>query len=210
MSRIDVLRSLLLQATKGATDGLRKLPPVGRLEQKLRALAPFQAELDDAALTAAVARVASVLAASVRADGAALCVDASFDDGTRLSVRLFPLGFVCAPFGPKELSLRVEPAELVSDLRTLEVCGALASAIVHAIYRGLLPAASSADAGALVSRQDDTLVVDLRSVPALRRALGDRGRALALENIKPSALDVTVGTLRVRSSLEALEALRRR
>jgi hypothetical protein len=82
MSRIDVLRSLLLQATKGATDGLRKLPPVGRLEQKLRALAPFQAELDDAALTAAVARVASVLAASVRADGAALCVDASFDDGT--------------------------------------------------------------------------------------------------------------------------------
>jgi hypothetical protein len=73
-----------------------------------------------------------------------------------------------------------------------------------------LPAASSADAGALVSRQDDTLVVDLRSVPALRRALGDRGRALALENIKPSALDVTVGTLRVRSSLEALEALRRR
>jgi len=210
MSRGDVLRSFLLQTARGAGESLRRLPQMARVEQLLRALAPLKAQLDDAALTAAVARVPLVSAASVRADGSALCVDASFENGARLSVRMVPLGFVCAPFGPKELSLSVQPLEALDDPRAREVAGAIAAAIVHALYRGLVAPIGRSELSAFVGRHGDRLVVDLRSVPALRRALAERARAIAIENLRPSQVEVQVGALHVRATLDALEALRRK
>src|ERR1700754_1620889 len=98
MSRIDVMKSLVRSAASSA-GGLSRVWMHAPLRKRLIDLVQRRLILRDSQLTAAVARVADVSAATVSSRSGQLRVDASFRDGTNLLVHLTPLNTAFAPRG---------------------------------------------------------------------------------------------------------------
>jgi hypothetical protein len=201
MSRFDVLRSLLRSGAIAASEHARKLPITAALTQAIEQAQLTRARIDDAALTAAIARGHGVAAATVRAGQGKLRIDASFDDGSALRIALWPSHISFAPLGAKEVGFGIEPREALSDPRAQDVCAALATEIAHAVWRSVLGPAKAGEAGAFVSRDGDKLIADLRSVPAVRRAKGNKLLMAVIEALRPQTIEVADGELRIAMML---------
>lgn len=203
MNQLDVFKSLVRSSARAAQASLRKfnLPPA---VQRMLAESGFgRIVISDARLTAAVTRVQDVAAATVSAGQQLLRVDLGFEDGKQLAMSLRPAGLVFAPGGAKELAFRVEPSNAALDLRTQEVVAAIAGEIARALWRPALMRAPHSEPGATsVHRHDDTLVVDLRTVPEVRWALRQRLPGLMIEAIKPRALVIDAGRITVKLAFD--------
>jgi hypothetical protein len=201
MSQLDVLRSLLRSTARSATAGLRGLPVTAALQRLISEAGFSRVVISDAELTRAVARVAHATAATVSSGHGRVRIDASFDDGKQLAIALRPAGLAFAPGGAKELSFELEPASAALDPRSHEVLAAIAGQIARGLWRPALTRAPRSEHGAAVSREGAELVVDLRSVPEVRWALGQRLPAAIIEALKPGALQVRTGRLVLAISL---------
>jgi len=206
MSRLDVLKSLLRSAAQGATFSLGRIGVGGiSLRKRLTALAFRRMVLSDSQLTAAVARVPEVAAATVSSSGGRMRVDASFSDGRSLLVTLTPIGAAFAPRGAKELSMRAEPESAALNPRCGDIFAAIATEVAHALWGPFLRRQGETGRRALAHRHGNVLVVDLRSVPAVRLALAQPITASAIEALALRSVEVTPGGLRIVPSLAGVD-----
>jgi hypothetical protein len=160
--------------------------------------------IPDAQLTAAVARVPRVAAATVSVGQDRMRVDVGFEDGKQLLMAVRPDGMVFAPGGAKEIAFRVEPDQAAADPGTRDVLSAIAGEIARTLWRPALARAPRSDHGAFVSHEAGRLIVDLRSVPEVRWALRQRLPALLIEAIRARDLSVGDGRLVLTLAIEGM------
>lgn len=209
MSRLDVVRSLLRSAALTAGHRLGRIGGGLSLRERFAALLGHRLLITDGQMTAAVARIPEVAAATVSSRDGQLRIDASYHDGTHLLVSLTPLRSAFAPRGAKELSMRAEPASAAMNPRSGDVAAAIATEVAHALWGPFLRKQTGSARRALAQRHGDVLVVDLRSVPAVRSALAQPLLAAGVDAIGLESVNVTPLGLRVVANLPGLEALTR-
>ncbi|MET0387970.1 MAG: hypothetical protein ABW321_18505 [Polyangiales bacterium] len=205
-SSLDVVRSLLRSAAKGASSQLARIGGNGSLRERLMAFAWRKLLLTDGKLTATVARVPDVAAATVSTSTGRLRIDASFHDGSNLLVTLTPLRCAFAPRGAKELSVRAEPESAALNPRSADIFAAIATEVAHALWGPFLQRRSGGRP-ALAQRHGDVLVVDLRSVPAVRSAMTQPLMASAIEALGLRTVEVAPGGLKLVPSVPGFEML---
>lgn len=212
MSRLDVVKSLLRSAARSTTQQLGRIGGglVGGLSvrERFAALLGHRLLISDRQLTAAVARIPEISAATVSSGEGMLRIDASFRDGTDLLVTLIPLRSAFAPRGAKEISMRAEPEGSSLNPRAGDIAAAIATEVAHALWGPFLRKQASARR-AIAERHGEMLVVDMRTVPAVRAALGQPLLAAGLDAIGLESVNVTPQGLRIVASLPGLEALTR-
>jgi hypothetical protein len=207
MGRLDVVKSLVRSAALGASTQLNRVRAGGSLRKRLMALAQRRLWLSDSKLTAAVARVPAVHAATVTSGSGRLRVDASFDDGSQLQVQLIPQRIAFAPRGAKEVSVRTEPDSAAYNPKCGDVVAAIATEVAHALWRPFLRGRETGGRRALAHRDGDELVVDLRSVPEVRSALTQPLLAAVIEAFGLRSLEVTGGGLQLVPNLSGLDGV---
>lgn len=184
MGRSDVLKSLLRSTASSAVTNLVQLPLAERIKRLIAEAAFGRATVSDARLTRAVAHGSHVAAATVTTTTDCLRVDVSFEDGSQLSMAVFPDGLAFAPGGAKELAFRVEPSEVAHSSQCRDVVAAIASELARSLWRPALVGAPRGEHAAFVTFDANRLVVDLRSVPDVRWALQQSTRAALIEAIR--------------------------
>ena len=206
MARLDLLRSLLRAGADRARGRLGDVGPLATAQRVLAELRRQRLVLHERALTQVVAHIPGVRAATVTARHGAVLVDVTYCDGETVACRFFPESARFAPRGAKELVFRVEPPEALRAPRTREVAGALAGAIAHTLWSVALPKPESEDlSGAIVDRDGDAHVrVDLRTVPAARRAQSKGPTAMILELLELRGVEADEGEVALLVKLPAL------
>jgi len=152
------------------------------------------------ARTTSLARVRGVDGASVASRGGAVRIDATFTDGGRVAMSLFPSGATFAPRGAKEIRFRVEPKEIAVGVHAAELAAAVAGTIARVLF-GPFARGVSDFGGAIVDREGDLLRIDLRTIPALRGATEHGPLAALFEAIEPGEIVAEDGRLRVQVRL---------
>ena len=213
MSRLDVVKSLLRSAAR--TTG-HQLGRIGggiagglSIRERFAALLGHRLLITDRQLTAAVARIPEVAAATVSSGEGMLRVDAMFNDGSDLLLTLTPLRSAFAPRGAKEISMRAEPDGASLNPRAGDIAAAIATEVAHALWGPFLRRQNQSKRRAIAERHGEMLVVDMRTVPAVRSALNQPLLAAGLDAIGLESVSATPQGLRVIASLPGLEALTR-
>lgn len=200
--RLDVIRSFVRAAAEGVGRAVEKLRPLGALGANLRDFRRQRAVLRDDLLSTAVAHGQRIRSASVATRDGAIFTDVTSFDGDSLQVVLVPLGARFAPHGAKEIFFRVEPAECIGHPIVPAVTSAIAGAIAHSLWRLGVPADRAEFSGAIVERDgDDRVRIDLRSVPAVRRASHRSALRILLDAIEVTGVRAELGTLEIDFSL---------
>jgi hypothetical protein len=201
MSRLDVARSLVRSAAGLAVQGVGRL----RLGPSLRALLETalrqRLSLPDGRLTAAVAKVPEVTAATVSTRDGQLRIDASFQDGGHLLLHLRSLGTQFAPRGAKEWSVEVQPEQAALDPRCADIVVALAAEVARTLWAPFLRSPRARARPASAHREGNVLVVDLRSVAEVRAALGQPLLAAAIDAFNLRGIEAENGGLRLLAKL---------
>lgn len=179
--RLDVLRSLLREAAVNVRDGVRGSALTQTLRKALDEVTRRNAQIGHARLTIAVGRAPGVSSASVRVVPGAIQLDVTFTHGEPLMVSLLPLGAAFAPQGAKEISFQVEPPNLVNDTRVGDLAAAIATEVAHALWGQFVRGMQIPAGHALANRDGHSVSVDLRGVPLVRVAMGNRVTATAIE-----------------------------
>jgi hypothetical protein len=201
MSRTDVMKSLVRSAASGASVQLGR---VASLRKQLAAFMQRRLMLADSKLTAAVARAPDVTAATVTSRGGQLRVDASFRDGSSLLVHLTSLKTTFAPRGVKEWSMRTDPEDAAYDPRCADIVAALAGEVARTLWGPFLRRRGATGRPALAHRDGTMLVVDLRTVPEVRSALGQPLLAAGIEAFGLRSIDVYEGGLQLVPNVGAI------
>lgn len=203
-SRSDVLKSLVRSTARSAASRVRQLGLAENVQRLLSDASLSRMTIRDAQLTAAVARVPHVQAATVSVGRDRMRIDVSFDDGKQLLMALRPDGMAFAPGGAKEIAFRVEPDQAAAQPRCRDVLSAIAGEIARTLWRPALSRAPRSAHGAFVGDENGRLIVDLRSVPEVRWALRQRLPALLIEAIRARAIELVEGRLVLALAIEGL------
>jgi hypothetical protein len=201
MSRFDVMKSLLRSAARAATDQLRRLDLPEPMRRALADLLSRSLTLRDGQLTAAMGRLPALSAVGICVKPGSIQIDASLNDGSPLQVCLVPQGITFAPGGAKDVSFRVQPPEAAAERAVCDVVGAIASEVARAVWGPLLLASGPDADWAFVERDGDVLRVDLRTVPAVRKALARAPMAAVMEALTVSAMVAEPSQLRLTLAL---------
>jgi hypothetical protein len=203
VSRFDLLKSWIRVGADRAKEGIEAVRPVGALKRVASELRKQRLVVPESALGHAVAHAAGVRAANVTARRGRIQLDARFDDG-ELACALEFFGARFAPRGAKEITFRVHPSGGARDTRVRDLTGAIAGVIARGLWPMAIPPSKPIH-GAIVDREGDDLVrVDLRSVPAVRDALGAGPMGLVLEAIELKRIDAEDGELILQLKLPGL------
>jgi hypothetical protein len=204
MSRFDVLRSLMRSAARAAGEQLGRIDIPAPLRGALDDALKRRVALTDRQLTGAAVRVAGVREVTVAARDGALHVDAVREDGSDLSASLAPVSAVFAPAGAKDVCFRVRPAAAAGDGCLRDIAATISGELARAVWGPFLLGGTGEADPAFAERDGDLLRIDLRTVPAVRRALGMRAAALAIDALTVKAIAVEEGALRVTLGLHGV------
>jgi hypothetical protein len=202
-SRLDIVRSLL-------RDGAERLVRYGMsspLSKRLSSVLGQRLFVSDERLTRAVAHAPGVAAATVSTRAECLRIETSYHDGSALSIRLTPLSVKFAPQGAKEWTLRVIPEDAARDPRSAEIVAALASEVARTLWGPLMRKQRAASGMAFAHREDDRLIMDLRTLPEVRSALSQRVSAAAMDAFGLHAVSAVDGGLRLVPGLPSMPPL---
>ncbi len=203
MSRFDLLKSWIRVGADRAKEGIDAVRPVGALRRVVGELRKQRLVVPESVLSNAIAHAPGVLAANATARRGQIQFDARFADG-ELACALEFFGTRFAPRGAKEITFRVHPAGSARDGRVRDLTGAIAGVIARGLWPMAIPPGKPLH-GAIVDREGDDLVrVDLRSVPAVRDALGNGPMALVLEAIELKRIDTVDGEMLLHLKLPGL------
>ncbi len=201
MSRFDVLKSLVRSSADQVVERAKNAAPAKRLRQMGRELVGGHLEMDETALSRAAASFPEVSDASVTARRGAL----RFDVGVGDELLVFSLRFdraTFAPQGAKELVFEIEPAEMARNRRAREVVGYVLGAIAARIWTAALGGEMRNLGPAIVDRDGvDRVRADLRSVPAIQKALQSPARAVMIEAFGIRTLEPEEGKLAIKTRL---------
>ena len=199
--RLDILRSLVRAAADRAVDRLSGTRLASATKQILERLTQQRWRLSDEALTTAAAHAEGVDSAMVVCQAGKMFVDASMTSGKEVQFSLSPRSVRFAPRGAKEISFDVEPP----DAHDTSIVGALAACIAKATWPMIAPADSVDVGGAIVEREAaGRLLVDLRSVPAVRRFASTQTAAMVFDLLELESIRVEPGALALKLKLPQL------
>ncbi|HEX2678596.1 MAG TPA: hypothetical protein VHM19_18215 [Polyangiales bacterium] len=204
MSRRDVVKSLLRSAAVGAGEQLAALGVTSSLKRTLSSLASGRMFIPDARLTAAVARVPEVVAATVTTRDGSMRIDLSFRDSPPLVMGFAPLSVTFATHGAKEWSVRVEPPAAALDPRCGDVLTALAGEVARSLWGPFLRREPPRGRLAFAHREHDVLIVDLRTLPEVRAALSQRLYATGIDALALQDIVAADGGIRLHPRLPGL------
>ena len=199
----DLLRSLVRGFAEGA--GRKLGVPFHGLSRTLRDAFAELSSVNDREIAKALTRVSGVREASAVCRDERIWIEATFDEGDRVSVSLQPLAARFAPRGAKEVSFRLEPSELAGRAEVRDLIGAIAALIAHTLWAPFFGRVANPRYDAIAERDGGDVRVDLRSVPAVRAA-AQRGLMQLFDVLELGGLAVTEGALRLHIRLPALMA----
>ena len=189
---LDRFRSLVRSAARQLQTGLSRTT-VGVMRARLLDLSKGRLTIADSVLTAELARIEHVQSVTTACGDGTIHVDATFDDGSSVTVGFRPSLVSFAPRGAKEISFDIEPLELVNDRRTADLAGMIASLIAKTIWSPMLTGAELTMP--IVDREPGGVRIDLRSIPAVRAQLGQQVLGPLFEVLALGSIDVTRGAL---------------
>lgn len=204
MSRLDTLRSMVREAARRAGSELVKRGGLDELRRVLGELGQQRLLLPEATIGAAIARAHGVTSASATVREGEVWIDADFDDGEHLEVRLCPRPPTFAPRGAKELVWDVAPEAAYRSRHLGAMVSAVSAAVAHSLWAAVLPRGTP-DTDALIDRESASrLRVDLRTVPAVRALMSKAGAAAVIELFELESLEAIPGALRLQLRLPGL------
>lgn len=204
MSRRDVMKSLLRSAATSASERISQLGVAAQVKRALARVGRDRLFVDDARLTSAVARVPTVLAATVSTRDGELRIDVTFRDGDSLLLRLLPLSVTFAPHGAKEWSVSVEPGSAALDPRAGDIFTALSAEVARTVWGPFLPRRSAQGKTGFAHREGDVLICDLRTLPEVRAAQGQRLSSAGIDALSLSDIVAVDGGLKLMLRLPGL------
>lgn len=199
--RFDIVRSWVRLAADQAIHRITgtKFASVTRL--LLERLTQQRWRLSEELLTSAAAHADGVDSAMVACRSGRMFVHASMTNGKEVQFSLAPRSVRFAPRGAKEISFDVEPP----DAHDTSIVGALAGCIARATWPMIAPAGSFDFGGAIVERDSPgRLLVDLRSIPAVRRFASTQTAAMIFDVLELESLRVEPGALALKLKLPQL------
>lgn len=161
---------MLRVVAERAGDRVAEAKPVQAVRAAMKEIRDRRARVPEAFLRRAALRARNVEAATVNAreGGVDLLIEL---DGSAVRATLVPESARFAARGAKEIAFRVEPADAAHSPAVREVAGLFASLVARALWGPVLGAPPGGiDEPAIVDREGDRLVVDLRNCPAVRAA----------------------------------------
>ena len=194
----DFLRSLIRGFAEGA--GHRLGVPFRNVQKLLRDTIAQASSVPERQIAKALTRVSSVREASVVCREDSVRIEATFEEGDAVSLSVIPTAARFAPRGAKELSFRVEPAELAGRLEVRDMVGAIAALVAHTLWAPFFGRLLNPSYDAIAERDRDEVRVDLRSVQAVRTA-HQKGLGQLFDLIELSGLSVIDGAIRLHVKL---------
>ena len=199
--RFDILRSWVRLAADRAVVRITGTKVASATRQILERLTQQRWRLSDELLTSAAAHAEGVDSAMVACHSGRVFVDASMSNGKEVQFSLTPRSVRFAPRGAKEISFDVEPP----DAHDSSIVGALAGCIAKATWPMIAAGDSNDFGGAIVERETPgRLLVDLRSVPAVRRFASTHTAAMIFDVLELESLRVEPGALAIKLKLPHL------
>ena len=199
--RFDILRSWVRLAADRAVVRITGTKVASATRQILERLTQQRWRLSDELLTSAAAHAEGVDSAMVACHSGRVFVDASMSNGKEVQFSLTPRSVRFAPRGAKEISFDVEPP----DAHDSSIVGALAGCIAKATWPMIAAGDSNDFGGAIVERETPgRLLVDLRSVPAVRRFASTQTAAMIFDVLELESLRVEPGALAIKLKLPQL------
>lgn len=202
-NRSDLVRSFVRGFAEAA--GRRLGLPFSGMQKLFREAIAQASSISDRQIAKALTRVSGVREASAVCRDERIWIEATFDEGSSVSLSVEPLGARFAPRGAKEISFRVEPPELAARAEVRDLVGAIAALIAHTLWAPFFGRLLNPVYDAIAEREGFDVRVDLRSVPAVRAA-AQRGLSQLFDLLELSGLGVTDGALRLHIKLPALLA----
>jgi hypothetical protein len=201
--RSDFMRSLVRGFAEGAS---RRLGfPLANLQRLMKDALAQASSVSDRQIAKALARVQDVREASAVCRDERIWIEATLNDGQRVSLSVFPKGARFAPRGPKELLFHVEPEELAGRAAVRDLVGAIAALVAHALWAPFFGRLLNPSYDAIAEREGPEVRVDLRTVPAVRAAQ-QKGLGQVFDILELGSLHVADGALRLTIKLPALFA----
>jgi hypothetical protein len=199
--RSDIVRSWVRLAADRALDRITGTRVASVTKQLLERLTQQRWRLSDELLTSAAAHADGVDSAMVACHSGRMFVDASMSNGKEVQFSLTPRSVRFAPRGAKEISFDVEPP----DAHDTSIVGALAGCIAKATWPMIAAGNSNDFGGAIVERETSgRLLVDLRSVPAVRRFASTQTAAMIFDVLELESVRVEPGALAIKLKLPQL------
>jgi hypothetical protein len=205
MSRRDVVKSLLRSAATSASTRIAKSGAAESVRKAVEKVTSGRLFVPDAKLTAAVARVPMVTAATVSTRDGRMRVDLGFHDGPPLAISVWSEHVTFASHGAKEWCVRIDPPAAALDTRCVDVLTALAGEVARALWGPLLRERNSRSHTAFAHREHDRLIIDLRSLPEVRAALGQRVSAAGIDAFALQDIVADTGGLRLVPRMPSLQ-----
>ena len=199
--RFDILRSWVRLAADRAVVRITGTKVASATRQILERLTQQRWRLSDELLTSAAAHADGVDSAMVACHSGRMFVDASMANGKEVQFSLTPRSVRFAPRGAKEISFDVEPP----DAHDTSIVGALAGCIAKATWPMIAAGDPNDFGGAIVERETPgRLLVDLRSVPAVRRFASTQTAAMIFDVLELESVRVEPGALAIKLKLPQL------
>ena len=204
MSRIDVMKILLRSAARAVSERARRLDLPATVRQALQDALARRVLLRDAQLTQAAGCAPRIAAITVCSKPEGLQIDASLVDGGELRAILVPLGAAFAPGGAKDISFRVLPAEAAEQRALMDVVCAITSLLARAVWGPFMPPDCGTSPWAAVECDGDVMRVDLRTVPAVRAAMGRSPMNMVVDMLSIGEIRAEPGALHLTLALPEL------
>ncbi|MCB9666622.1 MAG: hypothetical protein H6715_00650 [Myxococcales bacterium] len=189
-----VLRSIYRQGAHTAERRWKHFLTWGKPSEWAKRLKYHRVALDDTELTRRMAKLLPVAALTVGIEEDGLHVHLSMPDKKHLNVLLMPGRVKFAPGGAKEVEVSVEPAALATHPVVGKVVSALACVVAQSIWRAVLPA-HSGETLPPVDHHANGVRVDLRSVPAVRKAAQKQWARTIMDLVAVKSIQLERGRL---------------
>lgn len=198
--RWDKLRSRVQHAAASVRERAAE-GGLGKLRHVVGELAARRAAIPERLLHRISIGVPGVAVSSVSAREGVILLDFELEGGRLLQAALRPETPRFAPRGAKELVFSVSPEAAAGEAAVREYVGALAALVSRTLWSATLGPPPGGHESGFTEREGATLRIDVRTIPAVRTALG-RGAGtgtmmdvVALEGlfVEPGALVVRIG-----------------
>lgn len=173
--RWDRLRSRVQRAAEAVKDRVEE-SGLSKVRHAAREIAARRAAIPVRALQKAAIGVPGVVVSGVRLTDGAIVLDFELEGGRLVRAALTPEAPRFAPRGAKELVFTVTPEAAAGEASVREYVGALAALIARTLWSATLGLPPGTHEAGFTERDGASLRIDVRTIPAVRSALG-KGQA---------------------------------
>src|SRR5262245_59296489 len=169
--RWDRLRSAVQHAASSVRERAAE-SPIAKIRHAVGEIANRRAAIPVKQLHKISVGVPGVVVSSVSVRDGALVLDFELEGGRLVQAELRPETPQFAPRGAKELVFTVVPDTVANEASVREYVGALAALVARTLWSASLGLPPGTHESGFTEREGSTLRIDVRTIPAVRTALG--------------------------------------